>query len=325
MTLPRKPSLESRKNGESEKWESGLRLFGVALTRRPLARCMDEEDDGEAVFLWENGLFANEETSSPAPVPECKVASEKDMDVVFSFGAHRIFVPRSHADSAYISARIWRGSLLMASHLFSNPALLTNCTSLLELGCGRGLTGLLAKAVGGVDLACLLTDCDDRALQPLCSLANVAHFLWENDVPANRSVEVRHWSDAYRTPESAPRLGEDLQFDVLVASDCLYFACQEEPLAEVFLRRLDRVSVTAVALAVVQKRGSDGGFQLIRFRELLTEGGMSVEESEGPWPWPQLLQDHVRGWPGQEALDLAFTVHEVGDPVLLTVRWTRHG
>ena len=285
------------------------------------------EEDEEAVFLWENGLFANEEPVVVAVPDMTVIAREKAIDVVFAFGKHRIVCPCLHEAGAHISARVWRGGLLLASVIESRSSeILLENSSLLEVGCGRGLVGMLAKALGGERLECTLTDCDDRVLLALRGMAHVAHFLWEEDMPENSGVTVRHWSDAYRATADIPALDKDAQFDVILAAECLYFACQEDPLAHAICRRLRRTNPKAVALAVVQRRGDDGGFQLVRFRSLLQAAGLTVEQSEGPWPWSELLRKHVhQAAPGQEGLELGYTMHEIGDPVLLTIRWPLRG
>jgi predicted nicotinamide N-methyase len=279
--------------------------------------------DEEAAFLWQNGLFANEEpavAAAPASPPLEPIAKEKGMDVVFVFGDHRVVCPRLEEASAHISARVWRGGLLLASFIDSHREILTQNATVLEVGCGRGLVGMLAKALAG-HLLVMLTDCDDRALVVLRPLANVAHFVWEEDLPENVGMTVRHWSDVYRAEREIPPLAKDAQFDVILAAECLYFACQEDPLAHAICRRLKKGNPKAVALAVVQRRGDDAGFQLERFRGLLLAAGLEVEQSDGPWQWGELLRKHVHLIPGQEGLELGQTMHEVGDPALLIIRW----
>ncbi len=106
-----------------------------------------------------------------------------------------------------------------------------------------------------------------------------------------------------------------MQYDLILASDCLYFSNQEAPLAAVLRRRL---RVDGKALLVVQCRCGQG-FLLARFFEQLRLRGMTATANEGPWQWDALLAAHVRGTPGQEMLTMCHTINENGEPVFLTV------
>lgn len=84
---------------------------------------------------------------------------------------------------------------------------------------------------------------------------SLEHLLWEqdmNDAATNAAnagdnsaagtatvyEKMRHWSDAHRLPDVFPQLETGKQFDLVIASDCLYFMSQEEPLAASISHRL---------------------------------------------------------------------------------------
>jgi len=287
----------------------------------------------------------------------------------FRFGNAQIALPAEEAMESSISSEIWRGSLLTAAMMaglsvdehpvaqlpeqassecaFVPVRLLpppvsyvlkaTSCPrrwndlDVLELGCGRGLPGVVAVAFGARHV--VLTDCDDRALvglehvllQPKDSAGThrLNHLLWEQD--ANDEVadpllpyeRVRHWSDRHSTSRFASLpFGE--QFDLVIASDCLYFESQEVPLAAALRCRVRKPD--GVALVVVQTR-ANGGFQVVRLTAELQDSGFDVVHEQGPWDWETMLDRHVYSVPGQERAEVARTANEVGDLHVLTVVW----
>ena len=99
------------------------------------------------------------------------------------------------------------------------------------------------------------------------------HLLWEQDlnhtavaasqadtsVPQSERLQhekVRHWSDAYRLPQQFAALEPNKQYDLVIASDCLYFLCQEESLAASIYARVRKPN--GKALVVFQPRSTTG-------------------------------------------------------------------
>lgn len=217
----------------------------------------------------------------------------------------------------------------------------------LELGCGRGLVGKVCKKLGAKSV--VLTDCDDRALQRLRSefrgdstesapkfSCDLFHLLWERErcdaehaslaaVSGTDSYEatpltIRHWADAYRLPDEFPYLDPSSRFDFVIASDCLYFHVQEEPLASTIHRRLKHPD--GIGMILVETRGN-GAFQLERFLQLLrSKGFASVIFDSGPWDFDLLVRCHVQ----KDALTvdspcIATTGHEQNGPHVILVSW----
>ena len=215
----------------------------------------------------------------------------------------------------------------------------------LELGCGRALAGKVCSKLGANRV--VLTDCDDRALRrlksefmdkdsgPECS-CEIHHLLWERD---QRNVEwvaqvgasfaasneaphlpIRHWADAYRLPDEFADLGPASEFDFVIASDCLYFHVQEEPLAATLSRRLKKPD--GIGFIIVETRGN-GAFQLERFLDLLRSTGFgTVVCDSGPWDFDHLSQQHVRkDMLVIDAPCVATTGHEQNGPHVILVSW----
>ena len=307
-------------------------------------------DCEEGEFAWEPDSVCgwDEEDNADCnmdvyPVPPTSSA------VHFSFDKVSVILPP--ASGCNISEQIWKGSLLCAARMAALRTAIAETDApdsplkpmfldkdVLEIGCGRALVGLLAAQSGARSVT--LTDCDDRALEPLQQatagnpMIRVRHFLWQEDQreeeqEAERTRNIfrvqeplRHWRDAYRREDLYAELNAEEAFDLVVASDCLYFTCQEAPLVSVLRRRVRRPH--GVGIIVVQTRGNNG-FHGVRFMKALEESGFDVHVSVGPWEWDGLMKRHVHSVPGQEGLTLSKTDHEVGEPMYMTVRWRCQG
>jgi predicted nicotinamide N-methyase len=212
----------------------------------------------------------------------------------------------------------------------------------LELGCGRALAGKVCSRLGSNCV--VLTDCDDRALQRLrnefrakdfgqeCS-CGLIHLLWEqeqvdadcatiqgSDRAATQTVSIRHWADAYRLADDFPYLRPSSQFDFVIASDCLYFHVQEEPLAATLHRRIRKPD--GVGMIIVETRGN-GAFQLERFLLLLQSKGFgTVICDSGPWDFDKLVEQHIqKEFLATGAPCVATTGHEQNGPHVILVSW----
>lgn len=282
-----------------------------------LASLFDDSDDAETPVR-----VAAAPSSLPlAPPPQPLVVTLRP-------GVHAVVPVRACEDTAGISCRIWRSSLLAAALLSGQlePRQLAldaaRDVDVLELGCGRALAGLAAAELGARSV--VLTDCDDRALESLLPLAHVSvfHCLWEQEQSDAEGTgeRVRHWSDAYRDEKRFAPLPPEGRYDLVIASDCVYFSCQEAPLVAMLKQRVRRWG--GRALLVFQIRGA-GEVQLERFDGLLRAAGFEAVHYAGPWDWATMLRDSVHNHSGQEVYEPAFTVNERGDPVVLDVRWRR--
>ena len=180
----------------------------------------------------------------------------------------------------------------------------------LEIGCGRGLAGIVAGHCGASVV--VQTDCDDRPLAELHQMdlmnseANncgsngtsflLRHHLWEqdeameeaknastSDVPPSK---IRHWSDSYRNEDFLELSAEDGAFDLLLASGCLYFQSQELPLAAVLRQRVKKPHGRAIL--VMQPR-DEKTFVISRFLELLRASGFAVVHTDS-FDWQGLTK-----------------------------------
>mmetsp|Transcript_44722 Transcript_44722/g.140830 ORF Transcript_44722/g.140830 Transcript_44722/m.140830 type:complete len:244 (-) Transcript_44722:425-1156(-) len=205
----------------------------------------DEDDALAASFMrsiWGDGP-SRPPTPPEAPPPQ---------DVSFTFGDFTVTLVAGPANPGRtLSMIIWRGSLVMARAMlamFSRGELGSDRT-VLELGAGRGLCGLLAHQMGS---SVCTTDCSydgmvallPSALLALAGPAAVGYkwgetggelelrrHLWESDLPRSPGRGApRHWSThpacAFGPAGRCPDLEPELTYDVLIASDCLYFTSQ---------------------------------------------------------------------------------------------------
>lgn len=260
-------------------------------------------------------------------------------EVHFVFGSKSL----SLGSGTTVSTKIWVSSLVAADRIHRELGDFIGGKRVLEVGCGVGLVGLVAALHGPRSVT--FTDCADKALVTLRGRVEelqkegspslgpdgpsirIFHHLWEQDED-EASREPRHWSNVERLPEhpdcqTLPD-SED-EFDLIIASDCLYFPSQELPLAAVLRRRLAK---EGLALIVVQTR-ANGGLQLVRFRQTLEESGFCAESEDtfGNEYHAKLMNEYVRfGEQGEvgEAEDLETTGKETGEHVLM-VRWKRAG
>lgn len=96
---------------------------------------------------------------------------------------------------------LWPSSMGLSEYLIKNPQLVKN-KSVLEIGCGLGLPGIVASALGG---KVMLTDYIQQAI-------DYAAYNWKLNFKSNADTKILDW----RKPE-----GFD-DFDVLLASDVAY-------------------------------------------------------------------------------------------------------
>lgn len=126
----------------------------------------------------------------------------------------------SHAenrDQFPFGLMLWESAVALAQHLTENPALVTG-KSVLELGAGLGLTGVVAASLGATVTQ---TDHDQQAL------AACAHTASLNAVP-NITCLPGNWHD-WRTPGS---------FDLILGADIAYDDSDHAALLDVLDRAL---------------------------------------------------------------------------------------
>lgn len=279
---------------------------------------LEEEDDLDMSFLEEEKKSA--ETTAEDDRTANVIQDEAREPIRFVFGDAHVSVPSPSERDEWgsISLKIWSGSFLVASQLSAD---MLRGATVLELGCGRALAGLAAAKLGAKRV--VMTDCDDRALRLLLPAAagaeniDICHFLWETDekreLEGLEACAPRHWSDAYRCNQ-IPDLDVQQKYDLILASDCLYFSSQELPLAAVLRTRMQRPHGRAI---ICHQRRGDGAFLLSRLQASLADSGMHVQLAEGPWQWPELLDKHLVS----KEFKLAYCVHDNGPHCMLQVTW----
>jgi len=165
-----------------------------------------------------------------------------------------------------VGQQLWRGALLMADLLVERRNELDGCT-ILELGCGVGLLGIVMK-VATCDATVVLTDRDDAILdfarrnvranshlESFCGARGTEIYVRELDWlgvwPGDNRKNIQD------TPEKGDWSTDDLRnldkIDFILAADCIY----DEALTDGFfacLQKLLRVNPKAKAWVALEKR-----------------------------------------------------------------------
>ena len=175
-------------------------------------------------------------------------------------------------DIRSIGRTVWKSATMLASFFESNvdtqsiPRLSSiEGLNVLELGAGMGLTGLV--------LACkakrvVLTDHPSH-LEQLEHSYNVNKTLYRDEDVV--SVCSLNWGEAEREIESSPVLSS-LNFDLIVASDCVYFEELQGPLFNAIKALLSR-NPSATLVFGFEKRYAHSQ---VFFQRLLNELGLII-------------------------------------------------
>jgi predicted nicotinamide N-methyase len=252
------------------------------------------------------------DTSDEDDALEPEIVVEKDLPpICFKFGSVSVEMP---ADGTTLAQKIWSSSLI-ASALISGcltvngeePTPESASTALvgkhvLEIGCGRGLAGIVAGKCGAVRV--VHSDCDDRCLVDLeemnlnhgCVTEDsrylLRHHLWEQDKIFEEEGEgaprVRHTSDSHRN-ERIFEMEQGTQFDVVIAADCLYFQNQEEPLASVLRQRVRKPDGRAV---ICMQPRHENSFMFNRLIDMLRSSGFAIHH-QNDFEWTKLMEKDV--------------------------------
>ena len=286
----------------------------------------DDAIDFDDMFDNDEKLRADQSRSKKEKSQCPSGPSDLKTDVVIRLGEMDTVIPGesfAYSDGA-ISGRIWRGSLAVAVYLMQrHQEWFQGGKSVLELGCGRALVGLVLAANGCEKMT--LTDCDDRALSSLIKALpddtsiDVRHFLWECDMLENLGRQVHHWSDADRD-DSILALSEDSAFDLVIAAECLYVPPQELSLAAVLARRIRKPN--GVCIACSQERGSASSeFSQARLTANLKELGLKSRRVDESFNLEELLDLYVRCVAGQETMRFCGGSEETGKCNIMIISW----
>ena len=178
---------------------------------------------------------------------------------------------------------VWRAAVILCEALRARAldADFWRSRSVLEIGAGCGVCGFYAAALGA--RAVTIADCGPHTMrnlertllafrevaEPECRDAVVIRrHLWEEDTEilnARRMGEtprrVRHWSNIESDGDGSESIHPDATFDVVIGSDLLYFASQEESLLNAINLRLKPDGVCYI----VQTMRSNNGEVFARF------------------------------------------------------------
>ena len=167
-----------------------------------------------------------------------------------------------------VGAKLWRAASMLSDRLFEDPAFVQG-QSVLELGAGVGLCGLLAAKLGARRVA--LTDFEPALLDSLALAARdnrapgdaetrVARCDWREEASSPSDDAKRNAKDVAALAAAAarggwlPRLGAGETFDRIVGSDLVYERTHAETLPRVLRERLARPNGVAMLFGAVRDR-----------------------------------------------------------------------
>jgi 2-polyprenyl-3-methyl-5-hydroxy-6-metoxy-1,4-benzoquinol methylase len=198
-----------------------------------------------------------------------------------------------------IASALVSGCLTLKEGQESNPAAASTALvgkEVLEVGCGRGLAGIVAGNCGARRV--VHSDCDDRCLADIAQMALdseqycIRHHLWEQDQAreeeGHSNTKIRHCSDSHRN-ENMLEMESDVQFDLVIAADCLYFSSQEEPLASVLRQRVRKPDGYAV---ICMQPRHENSFMFARFIQHLRDSGFAIHHTD-EFDWLTLMNSGV--------------------------------
>lgn len=120
----------------------------------------------------------------------------------------------------YTGVRIWPGAELLCEWLITQPSL--QYTSIIELGSGVGLCGLLCSKLSHSSIT--LTDCNTQSIELL------QHNIKLNNCQHNTNVIDLLWS----TNNTVNALYSAPAYDLIIASDVIYPDTTNETMCELF-------------------------------------------------------------------------------------------
>ena len=171
-----------------------------------------------------------------------------------------------------VGAKLRRAASMLSDRLFEDPAFVQG-QSVLELGAGVGLCGLLAAKLGARRVA--LTDFEPALLDSLALAARdnrapgdaetrVARCDWREEAssPADDAADDASSDEKHAAALAAaaarggwlPRLGAGETFDRIVGSDLVYERTHAETLPRVLRERLARPNGVAMLFGAVRDR-----------------------------------------------------------------------
>jgi len=239
---------------------------------------MSASSDSEWECPAEDRLFDDdepEEVGNPTAENLSLPTLSVDARETFTFGAHSIIlVHQGQSQSNAVGAKLWLGAMVCAQGLLNGVVALEG-KSVLELGAGVGICGILASQLGAKQV--ILTDCCYTSLKGLlpnvlancseqpavgsaswgvdCDRMCIRRHLWDNDLPRSPGRPLpQHWSNVpscdFGHEGTPPELPADSFFDVVIGSDLLYFEPQVATLLATLSTRIKQGGHGLLALSV---------------------------------------------------------------------------
>lgn len=151
----------------------------------------------------------------------------------------------------WAGTRVWHACVRAVEYLDNNfTAELNNGASLLELGCGLGVPGMIARLLGG---HVILTDQDSLLKQLRCNIES--NFKGDDRITA----EALDWSRE-EVQKLLNNTGNNQGFDIVLNCDCVFEPLYGESwklLVEV-IDELLRVNPKSTIISSVERRNGDG-------------------------------------------------------------------
>lgn len=188
---------------------------------------------------------------------------ETFVEEVFTYGETSIVLcglswntVQSGAGYSRIGHTLWAAGHFLANFLYHHPGLIQG-KRILEIGCGLGLTGLLAGKLAGNPGNVVLTDGDENILDAL--QRNIDRNFPErtptepgprSNSPQRPACSVLSWGEAVE--EFRKQYG---QFDVIIGADVLYTEASLESLVATFCLLLNSEANSIVLIAFQTQYG----------------------------------------------------------------------
>ncbi len=120
-----------------------------------------------------------------------------------------------------VGLRVWEAGYFLAEYICSNPGILTGHT-VMEMGAGCGLTGIVAAAVSKAK-SMLLTDYTDPVLSNMRFNVEINKDAYLANSETTIDVDFLDWCQvAEANNESSPLLQRLASIDVILAADVIY-------------------------------------------------------------------------------------------------------
>lgn len=190
-----------------------------------------DDEEYEPEYEWEEFKII-EESDRSNNISSSSSASLYTFSVLCVIPPPLEYMSKLHTDQQEISGRqVWTGSLMACHYMARHPDIVAGKT-VLELGAGTGVLGMLASRLGGACVA--LTDGDEPSINLL--QRNLEHnnaggcmatrLLWgdEESIAEFSTFSSQRWPQQFSLSESQSQVSSigRIKFDRIVAGDVMY-------------------------------------------------------------------------------------------------------